>query len=383
MFPIVIDDRRALHAAHASRSRVHGLTHGLYRYPARFSPDLVGAAIEEYTTPHELILDPFVGGGTTAVEALARGRRFAGIDLNPLSLVLTRAKTSPLSNDDVVRLREWATQRRTAAVADVGADERLRNAPLSLVTALAPFVSEAHLLPTLRLRDAASAILLHTAQWAVDGRSEPCGPEAVVVQLGLATEMLVAGLRELSVEAGRHDTRPHEIPRRRVLYEGPSQAVTRSRVTNRLVGRVSLVVTSPPYPGVHVLYHRWQVRGRSETPMPYWLAGRTDGLGPKHYTLGGRSREGLGRYFDAIEEAWKATRRLLRPGATVVQVLSFADPENQLPRYLHAMELAGYECDSDPVHPQWRDVPNRRWYYRVKPERGNTHEVLLLHRLRA
>ena len=34
---------------------------------------------------------------------------------------------------------------------------------------------------------------------------------------------------------------------------------------------IKLVLTSPPYPGVHVLYHRWQVQGRRETPAPFWI----------------------------------------------------------------------------------------------------------------
>jgi hypothetical protein len=38
-----------------------------------------------------------------------------------------------------------------------------------------------------------------------------------------------------------------------------------------------LVLTSPPYPGVHVLYHRWQVDGRKETPLPFMIAGKLDG----------------------------------------------------------------------------------------------------------
>ena len=40
-----------------------------------------------------------------------------------------------------------------------------------------------------------------------------------------------------------------------------------------------LVLTSPPYPGVYVNYHRWKLRGRREIPAPYWIAGREDGNG--------------------------------------------------------------------------------------------------------
>ena len=54
---------------------VKGLTHGFYKYPARFSPSFVRAAIETFTEPDDLVLDNHVGGGTTLVEALALGRR--------------------------------------------------------------------------------------------------------------------------------------------------------------------------------------------------------------------------------------------------------------------------------------------------------------------
>src|SRR5215467_6633374 len=50
---------------------VRGLTHNFYRYPARFSPAFVRAAIETFTKPGDLVLDNHVGGGTTLVEALA------------------------------------------------------------------------------------------------------------------------------------------------------------------------------------------------------------------------------------------------------------------------------------------------------------------------
>jgi hypothetical protein len=46
---------------------VRGLTHNFYRYPARFSPVFVRAAIEAFTVPGDLVLDNHVGGGTTLV----------------------------------------------------------------------------------------------------------------------------------------------------------------------------------------------------------------------------------------------------------------------------------------------------------------------------
>ena len=40
---------------------VTGLTHNFYRYPARFSPRFVRAAIETFSVPCDLVLDPFLG----------------------------------------------------------------------------------------------------------------------------------------------------------------------------------------------------------------------------------------------------------------------------------------------------------------------------------
>ena len=54
-----------------------------------------------------------------------------------------------------------------------------------------------------------------------------------------------------------------------------------------------LVLTSPPYPGVHVLYHRWQVDGRKEAPLPFMIANKLDGAGLSYYTMGDRKYPGL------------------------------------------------------------------------------------------
>ena len=72
------------HLIEAARdqSRVKGLTHEFYRYPARFSPSFVRGAIEAFTRPGDWVMDPFAGGGTTLVEAMAMGRNALGIDIS-------------------------------------------------------------------------------------------------------------------------------------------------------------------------------------------------------------------------------------------------------------------------------------------------------------
>jgi 23S rRNA G2445 N2-methylase RlmL len=72
---------------------VSGLTHGYYRYPARFSPLFVRAVIAAFTKTGDWVIDPFAGGGTTLVEAMAAGRNALGIDISSLATFVSEAKT--------------------------------------------------------------------------------------------------------------------------------------------------------------------------------------------------------------------------------------------------------------------------------------------------
>lgn len=93
-----------------STARTNDLTHGLHPYPAKMVPHIARELIRRYSNPGSLVYDPFCGSGTTLVEASLARRRGLGIDLNPLAILLTRVKTTPL-NPDSLRL-EWGSFRR-------------------------------------------------------------------------------------------------------------------------------------------------------------------------------------------------------------------------------------------------------------------------------
>src|SRR2546428_803757 len=109
--------QEALIAGARDVAPVRGLTHGFYKYPARFSPAFARAAIETFTQPGDLVLDNHVGGGTTLVEALAIGRHAIGVDISPLAEFVARVKTTVFSESDLDRLESWS--RRAAAAIDI------------------------------------------------------------------------------------------------------------------------------------------------------------------------------------------------------------------------------------------------------------------------
>jgi hypothetical protein len=70
-------------------------------YRACFKPQLPRFFIERLTRPGDIVYDPFMGRGTTPVEAALLGRSPAGNDINPLSLVMTRPRLRPPTLEQV------------------------------------------------------------------------------------------------------------------------------------------------------------------------------------------------------------------------------------------------------------------------------------------
>jgi hypothetical protein len=161
-------------------------------------------------------------------------------------------------------------------------------------------------------------------------------------------------------------------------------------LADRLEGRIrppKLIITSPPYPGVYVNYHRWKVLSRRETPAPYWLANRRDGNGQSFYTMSARSDPSLNKYFSHLGNAFRDVARIADDRTLVVQMVGFHNPEIDLPRYLLTMKHAGF---SELMIPEiandsgrlWREVPNRRWWVQDGSKGVHTaKEVVLVHKL--
>jgi hypothetical protein len=289
------------------------LTHGFHSYPAGLHPDAAQGLVQAF--PGDSVLDPFCGGGTVLVEAMAQGRRAHGRDLSSTALRVAGCRTATPTDEQLTTFRSAA--RKLTAAARVATELP----PPALKTALESWyarhaavelwslrkgIDEAD--PAVRpmLEAVLSAIIVKVSWRKSDTSSQrekhrrPPGTTAVLFHKK-ARELarLQVALREV-VPAG---TPPADVQRgdaRRVEVTEP----------------VDLVLTSPPYPATYdylPLQHLRRV----------WMRDRD----PDQAEIGARRafRDGV----QAARKRWrkdtvawtKSAAAQLRPGGHLVVVI--------------------------------------------------------------
>lgn len=379
--PQTIGAVRAVLANATSYSYTAGSTHHFYHYPARFAPAVAREVINGFSSKGDWVLDPFMGGGTTVIEGLALGRRLIGVDINALAHFVTNVRTRPISAEDEKAVRQWGQAVvKSVTALDIGWIYRapVRNLP----TPVALFISDAlQLTKAMRPRQRAFArcVLLRLGQWALDCRDfDAPRRKKLARRLPQLIDEMIDGLREFSnccreAESGG-------IVRNRVLLHRSAIGLEEESIFVQFGVRPTLIFTSPPYPGVNVLYHRWQYKGRKETPAPYWIADVPDGYGQSFYTGGSRTPTGLRNYFNMIIGAFRSIARVMAPDGYVIQLVGFSDASKHLPVYLNCMRTAGLEEYEIQGARLGRRVPNRKWYAKLKGPVDASTELLLIHR---
>ncbi len=221
-------------------------------------PDLAAGLLERLDRPDGRVLDPFCGGGTVLVEALVRGMRGWGFDVNPVAVRLSRLRCALWPETRLAALertgREVSERAHDRARPRAGLprgvdatewDERWFQPQVR--HEIAVLIDEIGQIDDGRIRDALELVLSSLLVKASNLVSETDPtlrprqlPRGVVAEwFGKRTGELAAGLRALRRAA------PPQARSPRIALED----ARRFRRIER--GTLDAVVTSPPYPGVY------------------------------------------------------------------------------------------------------------------------------------
>lgn len=285
-------------------------------YRACFKPQLPRFFIERLTAPGDRVYDPFMGRGTTLIEAALLGRVPLGNDINPLSILLTRPRLAPPTqaevearlgqipmdqpgempedllvfyHPDTLRqissLRRYLLERQADGQADA-VDDWIALVALNRLTGHSKGFFSVYTMPP---NQAVSV----KAQRKINERRKQQPPPRDVAKIILKKSRFL--LQDLS-PALRSQLR--NLSRQALLLTG-SAAATKAIESNL----VALVVTSPPFLNV--------VQYATDNWLRCWFMG----IAPESVPLTVPSR--LDAWQAAMTEVFCELRRVLQPGGHI------------------------------------------------------------------
>lgn len=84
--------------------------YGIHPYPAMFHFLVVREIIKNFSKEGGYLLDPFMGSGVVAGECLINGRNFIGYDINPLAVLISKVRTTPIQSKMLLEALENISQ---------------------------------------------------------------------------------------------------------------------------------------------------------------------------------------------------------------------------------------------------------------------------------
>jgi site-specific DNA-methyltransferase (cytosine-N4-specific) len=240
-------------------------THGIHEYRGKFFPQLVRSLINVARVPADgVVADPMCGSGTTLVEASLTPCAGIGIDMNPLSVFMSRVKCSLLTaspdqladeyhevRDDLLKARPRPASKRLAYFKALPSSDQqyLRNwfsmqvlEDLDVVATRLSSVQDATVRDFMRL---ALSNIIRTVSWQKS--------EDLRIRKEIRTDIEIDPIREFLEELGRsvriviaflHQLDDTPICKARI-DEGDARKVGAAWAD--VAGKVDAVITSPPY----------------------------------------------------------------------------------------------------------------------------------------
>jgi len=87
--------------------------HGFHTYPAMMIPQIARRLINTYGKDAKVLFDPFVGSGTSILEATLHKNfnKAYGVDINPLALLISKVKTTPIDPKILIKESKKLTEK--------------------------------------------------------------------------------------------------------------------------------------------------------------------------------------------------------------------------------------------------------------------------------
>ncbi|NOX63724.1 MAG: hypothetical protein GXP42_17505 [Chloroflexi bacterium] len=226
--------------------------HRWFYFPHSFSPQLVHILLEKWDVPSGAwVLDPFVGAGTTLLAAREKGINALGIDLSPLSIFVSRAKTRQYDSTEICKGLEYVEKAmREERMVAIDRPSRLQRAFTDAEYAMLARIRQAIAELAQSSRDFLLLALLRTqrqfSRAVPDGgwfrwRELPSSEQAIWPTFRRTVEEMLGDLA---------DTRPYKGLWTAIRHDARALTSLATRHPFLLSG-CQAIITSPPYPNRH------------------------------------------------------------------------------------------------------------------------------------
>jgi len=363
------------------------LTHDLHPYPAKFIPQIPGNCIAQLSLPGELVLDPFGGSGTTALEAVRLGRRALSIDANAVGTLIGRVKTCNL---DKTAARDLHAIRSalTTLIVDLPEPESICKRNTEYIPAI-PNIDKWFSVTT---RGELALIRSRISKMESEKARN-------VALLALSRIVLAVSFQDSET---RYSSKPRNVPQGETLKRFlvaldaivrnviKTQAVLRYGVcdfvtadTRELVhgvrkpDSVELIVTSPPYGNAndYHLYHRFRLLWMGYDPRK--LGKIEIGSHLRHQ----KESSGFDTYLAEMNQCLSGMHRLLKPGRYAVLVVGDAIYNKVLYHVAESLSRTAEEIGFETVCIVEREIHTTKRSFVVAGRRATTEKLLVIRKI--
>jgi hypothetical protein len=327
-------------------ARESGYTRTYYSYPTKFRCYIPRRCIELLTKPGDLVVDPYLGGGTTALEAMLLERDFVGYDLNPLALLISCVKCTKLDSD-VLRAYSRDVLLDEFHPKDVSryfTDDDVTCFGLDNAVRAAAYADAIFRIDDARYRDFFLLALIHSMKVAGSWKYDP---EVLISRdrrSDLTDVMSSLFSRKVAKMIKEVETLPPRETRLDLIYG------SNHRMDAIFDGSVNLIVTSPHYKDVHVEYAwlQWQRPSLHRNKRSDVLSRLLDfdSFPQRWEDLSCGRGDG---YWPQIRPLFREAHRILKDSAYAIWVIGFKTEEDHR-QFLRELAMAGFSCDFELVN---------------------------------